>query len=122
MGDKRRFQQVLINLIKNAIKFTHRGQIQIKAWFNVPLSSLIVHIVDDGVGIASEDFPTLFTRFGKLNRTAEQNSTGIGLGLMIVKQIVEKNGGKIEVHSDGIGKGTCMMFSMKMELVPESYN
>ena len=122
MGDKRRFQQVLINLIKNAIKFTHRGQIQIKAWFNVPLSSLIVHIVDDGVGIASEDFPTLFTRFGKLNRTAEQNSTGIGLGLMIVKQIVEKNEGKIKVHSDGIGKGTCMMFSMKMELVPESYN
>ena len=76
---------MLINLIKNAIKFTYRGQIKIKAWFNLPLSSLIVHIVDDGVGIAKEDFPTLFTKFGKLHRTAEQNSTGIGLGLMIVK-------------------------------------
>ena len=76
---------MLINLIKNAIKFTYRGQIKIKAWFNLPLSSLIVHIVDDGVGIAREDFQTLFTRFGKLHRTAEQNSTGIGLGLLIVK-------------------------------------
>ena len=71
MGDKRRFQQVLINLVKNAIKFTHRGKIQIKAWYNLPLSSLIVHITDDGVGIAREDFPTLFTRFGKLHRTAD---------------------------------------------------
>ena len=78
-----------------------------------------MHIKDDGIGIAKEDFPTLFTRFGKLHRTAEQNSTGIGLGLMIVKQIVEKNGGKIEVYSDGIGKGTCIMFSMKMDLIHE---
>ena len=51
----------------------------------------MVHIEDTGVGIAKEDIPKLFTRFGKLHRTAELNSAGIGLGLMIVKQIVESS-------------------------------
>lgn len=50
---------------------------------------LTVEVLDSGVGIAPEDFPKLFTRFGKLHRTAKMNSEGIGLGLKIVKAIVE---------------------------------
>ena len=54
---------------------------------------------DTGAGIAPEDIPKLFSRFGKLHRTAEMNHEGIGLGLTIVKQIVESCGGKIGVTS-----------------------
>ena len=70
---------------------------------------------DTGVGIASEDLPKLFNRFGKLQRTAQMNSEGIGLGLNIVKQIIELSGGSISVHSDGLDHGSTFTFSMKMK-------
>ena len=63
-------------------------------------------VEDTGVGISQKDFPKLFTRFGKLQRTAKINHEGIGLGLNIVKQIVELCEGLINVHSDGKGKGS----------------
>ena len=71
--------------------------------------------MDTGAGIAQEDFPKLFTRFGKLQRTAKLNHEGIGLGLTIVKRIVEQSGGEISVVSDGPGHGSCFCFSMLME-------
>ena len=61
----------------------------------------------------------LFSRFGKLHRTAELNNEGIGLGLTIVKQIVEEGEGKISVYSEGAGKGSIFTFSMKMPIVHE---
>ena len=73
---------------------------------------LIVYVIDTGSGIAEEDFTKLFTRFGKLHRTAHQNHEGIGLGLTIVKQIVEASGGDICFHSDGPGLGSTFCFSM----------
>ena len=60
-------------------------------------------MIDTGVGFAAEERDTLFTRFGKLQRTANINSEGLGLGLMIVKQIVESAGGKVAGESQGIG-------------------
>ena len=112
MGDERRLNQVLINLVKNAFKFTTEGYIKIQACYNREESMLIVYVIDSGAGIAEEDFPKLFTRFGKLHRTAHQNNEGIGLGLTIVKQIVEASGGEICFHSDGLGLGSTFCFSM----------
>ena len=77
---------------------------------------LIGHIKDTGVGIAPEDIPKLFNRFGKLHRTAEMNHEGIGLGLTIVKQIVEKCRGRIGVSSKGLGHGCVFFFSLKMDM------
>lgn len=83
IGDKRRLQQVLINLVKNALKFTRKSdRITIRACYREQF--LVVYVEDTGVGIAREDMPRLFTRFGKLHRTAAMNSEGIGLGLTIV--------------------------------------
>ena len=75
----------MINLVKNALKFTKKGLIRIKAAYRPePDFLLIVHVEDSGVGIESQDLPKLFTRFGKLQRTAQMNHEGIGLGLTIV--------------------------------------
>ena len=102
LGDERRIKQVLINLIKNAKKFTEKGKIQIKASYNEQAESLVVHVNDTGVGISAEDLPKLFNRFGKLQRTAEMNSEGIGLGLTIVQGIVKSSGGEVVIRSPGL--------------------
>ena len=78
---------------------------------------LCVDVIDTGSGIAAEKMDALFSRFGKLQRTAEMNSEGIGLGLTIVKQIVKQAKGKVEVFSQGVGKGSRFSFSMKMPTV-----
>lgn len=105
-----------MNLVKNALKFTKKGSIVIQVSYrDEPEHLLIVHVKDSGSGIAKEDFPKLFTRFGKLHRTAKQNSEGVGLGLNMVKQIVEQSGGEVAVESDGIGHGSCFCISMNMK-------
>ena len=69
---------------------------------------------DTGVGISAEDLPKLFNKFGKLQRTAEMNSEGIGLGLTIVQGIVESSGGEIVVRSPGLNQGSSFCFSMQI--------
>ena len=71
---------------------------------------LKVHVVDTGRGIIAEDMDLLFRQFGKLLRTADMNSEGIGLGLMICQNIVLKSGGSISVHSKGLEKGATFAF------------
>mmetsp|Transcript_15543 Transcript_15543/g.21062 ORF Transcript_15543/g.21062 Transcript_15543/m.21062 type:complete len:122 (-) Transcript_15543:67-432(-) len=115
MGDKRRLLQVMINLVKNALKFTHSGSILIKVLYMASCQSLQVHVKDTGSGITADELPRLFKKFGKLHRTAAQNSNGIGLGLLISKQIVEKSGGSIAAHSDGVGSGSTFGFTMVMK-------
>jgi len=107
-----------MNLMKNALKFTEKGMIKIRAYYEGPPTfMLIVDIIDTGVGIAAADMGALFSRFGKLHRTAAMNSDGIGLGLTIVKQIVESAQGKVTVASDGVDKGSTFSFSMMMPTV-----
>ena len=115
VGDERRLKQVLLKLVKNAEKFTTNGYIKIKANYDDRHDDLIVSVEDTGAGISQEDIPNLFNRFGKLHRTAEINSEGIGLGLTIVKQIIEKSGGTIGAWSKGIGHGSVFYFNMKMK-------
>ena len=80
-------------MVKNAIKFTSQGNIDIKACYNKEIKQLIVHIKDTGQGIEKKEFQHLFSKFGKLSRTADMNNDGIGLGLTIVKQIIDQSGG-----------------------------
>ncbi len=89
--------------------------------YNVQHSSLVIHVKDTGVGIAKQDLPKLFNRFGKLERTAQQNSEGIGLGLTIVKAIVEKADGSVVALSDGLGEGSTFCFSMKARAFKNSF-
>ena len=92
----------MINLVKNALKFTEYGTVRLKALYDSSTSQLHLSVEDTGVGIKEEDIPLLFNKFGKLQRTAAMNDAGIGLGLTIVKQIVECAGGKIQASSPGL--------------------
>ena len=75
-----------MNLIRNAIKFTSQGSIELKVMYDGPPTNMLhISVHDTGSGIAAEDMSTLFTKFGKLQRTATMNSEGIGLGLTICK-------------------------------------
>ncbi len=100
-GDELRLKQVLINLVKNALKFTYKGQVKMYIAYDEVAQILSVNVVDNGKGITAEEIPNLFQKFGKLKRTAEDNHGGIGLGLLICQSIVRANGGSISVHSKG---------------------
>ena len=105
----------MINLTKNALKFSLGGHIRIIMAFDEREGMLKVHVHDTGKGIREEDIPKLFSLFGKLRRTAELNHEGIGMGLMICQQLVRMNHGTIEVHSEGKNKGSVFCFSMQMK-------
>lgn len=79
-----------------------------------------MHVEDTGAGIAPDDLPKLFSRFGKLQRTANMNHEGIGLGLTIVRQIVQLCSGQVSAHSEGPNKGSTFRFSMKMPMASPS--
>lgn len=104
-GDYDRLRQLFINIIDNAIKFSKpQGRI----WIRVDAEDDIkVSIKDEGCGITEEQLPNIFDKFYKSK--LRQNEQGSGLGLVIVKYIVEKHNGKIEVESE-VGKGTVFTF------------
>ena len=113
-GDEIRLKQVLINLAKNALKFTKEGSIILTAHCDLRRNKLMVSVKDTGVGISKEDQKRLFSQFGKLDATAEINPDGIGLGLHICSQLVVANGGSISVDSEGKGHGTTFKFDMEV--------
>ena len=115
-GDNLRLQQILINLTKNAFKFAQGGTVRLFMAYSKRQELLKVHLKDDGKGIKPEDMSKLFTMFGKLRRTADQNSEGIGMGLMICQNLVRMNGGTIHAHSEGENQGSTFFFTMKMKL------
>jgi signal transduction histidine kinase len=108
-GDGRRLAQVLLNLVGNAIKFTDRGQITIRA---STLDSLFtVSVIDTGPGIAPSDQAKLFQQFQQVDNTITREKRGTGLGLAISKRIIEMHGGHIWVESE-VGKGSTFTFTV----------
>ena len=116
-GDELRLKQILINLTKNAMKFTRHenSKIVIFVAFDHQDEMLRVCVSDNGKGIEKCEQKLIFEKFGKLLRTAEMNSEGIGLGLNISKKLVKANGGELKVASRGVNKGAQFMFAMKMQ-------
>jgi PAS domain S-box-containing protein len=103
-ADSSRLQQVIWNLLSNAIKFSPRG-----ATVEVSLEEsgvgLTLRVRDEGQGIAPEFLPHVFDRFSQSNSASNRMRGGLGLGLSIVKQLVEAHGGTVSVRSPGAGKG-----------------
>ncbi len=104
---------MLINLTHNALKFTLKGRVDLYVAYDDSNEKLRVRIKDTGKGIKKSEMGSLFDMFGKLNRTALQNSEGLGMGLRVCKLSVEANGGRISVNSAGVNKGCEFKFSFK---------
>jgi signal transduction histidine kinase/CheY-like chemotaxis protein len=104
MADPVRIAQVLSNLLNNAAKYTERGgTIRLAVVREGELVAITVQ--DSGVGIDVDSLPGVFDLFSQVDRTLERSQGGLGIGLTLVKRLVEMHGGRVEAHSDGPGKG-----------------
>jgi len=103
-GDPIGLNQVLINLVGNAIKFSPSGG-KVSIQTQSVDGKLLISIIDSGMGIPSQDLPLLFTRFFRGSNAIEDEIQGTGLGLFLVRSILDKHNGKIEVTSE-LGKGS----------------
>jgi CheY-like chemotaxis protein len=103
-GDPDRLQQVAWNLLSNAVKFTARGG-HVRVGIGLVQSQVAITVADNGVGIATEILPHIFERFRQADSRFAREYGGLGLGLAIVRHLVEMHGGTIEALSDGLGKG-----------------
>jgi signal transduction histidine kinase/PAS domain-containing protein len=115
-GDPGRLQQIIWNLLSNAVKFTPRdGRVQVVlARVN---SHVELRVSDTGQGIASEFLPHLFERFTQADASTTREQTGLGIGLALVKQLVEMHGGKVSAVSDGVGKGATFVVDLPLAIL-----
>ena len=105
--DEQRIKQVLINLLGNAIKFTpDNGQIELKVIGLTDKRQVRISITDTGIGIKDADLDRLFQPFIQLDMRLSRQYEGAGMGLALVKQMVELHGGSVEVQSV-FGQGSC---------------
>jgi len=112
VGDRRRVEQILINLLGNAIKFTEQGQVCIEC--DIEDDRLITRVADTGIGIKPEEMDALFQPFRQLDSGITRQREGTGLGLSICKRLVEAMRGKIWVESEW-GKGSRFTFTLPIE-------
>jgi two-component system phosphate regulon sensor histidine kinase PhoR len=109
-GDPARLAQVLLNLVDNALKYTHAGgSVTVSTEDAGPFVS--VRIADTGTGIPKADLPRIFERFYRVDKARSRATGGTGLGLSIVKHIVDAHGGTISVVSD-VGQGAVFTFTL----------
>ncbi|MEQ8542097.1 MAG: response regulator [Coleofasciculus sp. D1-CHI-01] len=116
-GDPNRLQQVVWNLLSNAVKFTPRGG-RITVRLQAIDSQAQIKVSDTGQGISPDFFPYIFDYFRQENSTTTRSVGGLGLGLAIVRHLIELHGGRIEAESDGIGQGAT--FTVTLPLLSDS--
>jgi two-component system phosphate regulon sensor histidine kinase PhoR len=107
-GDEEKLQQVMVNLIDNAIKYTNKNGI-IEVGMAVNEKDVKVYVQDTGIGIPKQDLPRIFERFYRVDKTRSRDVGGSGLGLSIVKHILEAHSSRIKVDSEE-NKGTRFEF------------
>jgi signal transduction histidine kinase/CheY-like chemotaxis protein len=114
-GDPERLQQIVWNLLSNAVKFTPSGgRVTLTATRNDSTVEIVVR--DTGIGIAAEFLPHVFERFRQQDGGTTRRYGGLGLGLAIVRNLVELHGGSVTVHSDGEGQGS--LFTVRLPAAP----
>jgi signal transduction histidine kinase/CheY-like chemotaxis protein len=111
LGDPDRLQQVLWNLVSNGIKFTPRGG-RVTVSVAGRSAEVVITVADTGVGIKREFLPHVFERFRQAESSTSRTYGGLGLGLAIVRHLVELHGGTVSVQSDGEGRGAT--FSVRL--------
>jgi len=110
-GDSKSLERALMALIDNAIKFSPKGG-DVKIRFDEKDDDIFVAVVDQGIGISEENMPRIFDRFYHLEKQDDDLFGGIGLGLAIIRQVIEQHEGKLDVKSTP-GKGSTFTFNLK---------
>lgn len=117
MGDKKRLVQVLANVLNNAAKYTNEGgNILLKT--DVREAYLVIEVIDNGIGMTPELTAHAFDLFAQAERSSDRSSGGLGLGLALVKSLIELHGGAVTCESEGVGKGS--KFTIKLSRITES--
>ena len=117
-GDATRLAQILSNLLNNAAKYTNRGgRVSLSA--RVEDRSLILSVVDNGIGIAPEMLNHVFEMFVQVDSTLERTNAGLGVGLSLARRLVELHGGTIEALSNGIHCGSEFVVRLPIVVEPE---
>jgi two-component system CheB/CheR fusion protein len=115
-GDPTRLQQVLGNLLDNAAKYTEAGG-EVTLRLDQEGGQAIVRVIDNGIGIATQDQPQVFELFTQLH-TPGRGRSGLGIGLAVVKQLVELHGGSVAVRSAGAQRGSEFIVRLPLAQVP----
>ncbi len=118
LGDEVRLRQVLVNVIGNAIKFTPQGHVSVAVHASPGSPFVDIDVTDTGIGVAEERRDRLFKKFSQADATTTRKFGGTGLGLVIVKQLIEAMGGSVRLESDGEGKGTTVSISVPRAASP----
>jgi PAS domain S-box-containing protein len=113
MGDSNRLQQIIWNLLTNAVKFSQKGG-RVHVMTQRSDSHLAITVSDNGIGIAPEHLETIFERFNQADATTTRKYGGLGLGLSIAKHLVELHGGRITAKSDGLGLGSTFVVRLPL--------
>jgi len=118
-GDRTRIAQVLSNLLTNSAKYTPDGG---RIWLSVNRDDqqAVIRVRDTGIGIPSEMLPLLFEMFTQVDRNLGRSQGGLGIGLALVRRLVEMHDGTVEAHSDGPGKGS--EFVVRLPLATDEQN
>jgi len=111
LADPDRVEQILVNLLGNAIRYTDQGAIMLRVWSEP--QQLWIAVVDTGQGIAPEDLPYIFERFWRAEQSRFQHPGGTGIGLAITRRLVELQGGQIKVESK-LNRGSTFQFSLPL--------
>jgi PAS domain S-box-containing protein len=121
LGDEERLRQAIWNVLSNAVKFTAEGG-RIRARLRRDPRAIRLEITDTGIGIAADFLPHVFDRFRQADSSTTRTHGGLGLGLSIVRSIIEAHGGTAAVNSDGPGKGTTLSLELPaaVELIAEA--
>lgn len=120
-GDPNRLQQVIWNLLSNGIKFTPSGG-KITIETKRLDSEIEVTVTDTGIGIKEEFIPSAFKRFSQADSSSIRKFGGLGLGLAIVRHIIEMHGGTVSVHSDGENKGSSFKITLPTIIASSYFN
>ena len=110
-GDPGRLQQVVTNLLSNAIKFTAQGGV-IRTEVRLAGQHVQLAVRDNGQGIAPEFLPHVFERFTQADTSTTRRAGGLGIGLALVRNIVELHGGKVRAESEGVGLGAAFIVEL----------
>jgi signal transduction histidine kinase len=109
--DRQKVKQILLNLLSNALKFTHEGGVTISVHRNPIERTLTLSVADSGIGIATADQQKIFEDFRQLDNSPTRAYGGTGLGLSICRRLAQMLGGRISVHSQ-VGKGSTFTLTL----------